>query len=87
MKISTQQLEKVLKGDAKTPDKEKVDDAVIRLTDAELIRRVKDKVNNTPDREDMVAELKAKIESGEYNPSGDEIADTMIRRAIADRIE
>ena len=33
-----------------------------------------------------IAELKAKIEAGEYNPTGDEIADAMIRRSIADRI-
>ena len=30
------------------------------------------------------AARRARIEAGEYNPTGDEIADTMIRRAIAD---
>lgn len=85
MKISTQQLEKVLQGE--TPASEKVDEAVIRLTDAELIRRIKDKVNKMPDRDDMVAKLKAKVESGQYNPTGDEIADAMIRRTVADRLK
>jgi negative regulator of flagellin synthesis FlgM len=39
-----------------------------------------------PDREDMIAEIKAKIEAGDYQPSSDEIADAMIRRSIADHI-
>lgn len=86
MKISTQQLEKVLKGEGNTLDTAKVDEAVIRLTDSELIQKVKDSVKSMPDRDAMVAELKAKIEAGQYNPSGDDIADTMIRRTIADRI-
>jgi anti-sigma28 factor (negative regulator of flagellin synthesis) len=34
----------------------------------------------------MVASLKARIEAGEYNPTSHEIVDTMIRRAIADRM-
>lgn len=55
--------------------------------DADLIAKVKSDVMAMPDREEMVADLKARIEAGTYNPSGDEIADTMIRRAIADRIK
>ncbi len=86
MKISTEQLNKVLAGEATTADKDKVDAAVIRLTDADLIAATVAKVNELPDREDFVAELKAKIENGTYNPTGEEIADTMVRRAIADRI-
>ena len=37
-------------------------------------------------RDDVVAELRARIEAGEYNPTGSEIAEAMIRRAIADRV-
>lgn len=37
-------------------------------------------------REEVVAELKAKIEKGEYKISGEEIADMMIRRLQADKI-
>lgn len=86
MKISTEQLNKVLEGKADTPVTEKVDEAVIRLTDKELISETVAKVNATPDRMNMVEELKAKIEAGTYNPTGEEIADSMIRRNIADRI-
>ena len=57
-----------------------------RPEDAELIRQVVQEVLNMPEREDRIADLKARIEAGTYNPSGDEIADAMIRRAIADRM-
>lgn len=84
MKISTQQIEEIKKGNPVSQTQ--VDAAVIRLTDADLISELTAKVNEMPDRDEMVAELKAKIESGAYHPTGEEIADTMIRRAIADRI-
>lgn len=54
--------------------------------DQDLIKKVKADVMAMSDREEMIADLKARIEAGTYNPTGDEIADTMIRRAIADRI-
>ena len=57
-----------------------------RPEDAELILAVVKHVQQLPDREDRIAELKARIEAGTYNPSGDEIADAMIRRAIADQM-
>lgn len=57
-----------------------------RPEDAGLIKEVVQSVHDLPVREDRVAELKAKIEAGQYNPTGDEIADAMIRRAVADRI-
>lgn len=87
MKISIEQLNKVVSlGGEVTPPAAKVDEAVIRLTDGDLIRDVVQSVQDMPDREEMVADLKARIEAGTYNPSGEEIADAMIRRAIADRI-
>ncbi|MBX3118073.1 MAG: flagellar biosynthesis anti-sigma factor FlgM [Fimbriimonadaceae bacterium] len=52
----------------------------------EMVEAVTKLVVEMPDREDRVAELKAKIESGQYNPTGDEIADAMIRRNIADQV-
>lgn len=84
MKISDKQIEEIKKGNPVA--QQKVDAAVIRLTDAGLIADVTAKVNAMPDREDMINELKAKIEAGEYNPTGEEITETMIRRAIADKI-
>lgn len=84
MKISTQQIEEIKKGNP--VGQTKVDAAVIKLMDADLIAEVTAKVNAAPDREEMIADLKARIEAGTYNPTGDEITETMIRRAIADRI-
>jgi negative regulator of flagellin synthesis FlgM len=43
-------------------------------------------LNAVPDiRADRVAELKAKIESGEYNVSGRDVAESLLRRA-ADKL-
>jgi negative regulator of flagellin synthesis FlgM len=52
---------------------------------AQEIQRVKKLVNSVSDvREDVVQSLKARIESGNYNISGADIADLMVRRAVAD---
>lgn len=37
-------------------------------------------------REDVVASLRARVESGSYQVSGEQVAEMMIRRLIADRI-
>lgn len=53
----------------------------------EAIEVARKAISNTPDiREDIVNELKAKIESGQYNVSGADIAEMMIRRMKADSI-
>lgn len=57
-----------------------------RAEDARLVEDVVASVKGMDDREDRIADLKARIEAGAYNPTGAEIADAMIRRAIADRI-
>lgn len=57
-----------------------------RETDWPMIDEITARVLAMPDREELVADLKARIAAGEYNPTGEEIADTMVRRAIADRI-
>ena len=87
MKVSNEQIASVLAHHgALTPESAVVDAAVIRVADKDLVESVVEKVKATPDREDRIAELKAKLDAGQYNPSGDDIADAMIRRAIADRI-
>ncbi len=87
VKISTEQINMIVsKGGEITPESARVDDAFIRLTDAQLIKAVAAQVDKIPDRDEMVAELRAKIAAGTYKPTGDEIADTMVRRIIADRI-
>jgi negative regulator of flagellin synthesis FlgM len=54
-------------------------------TTAQEIQQVKRTINRLPDiREQRVAELKASIENGTYNVSGEDIADLIIRRTLAD---
>ena len=50
-------------------------------------RRVAEIVDKEPEvREDVVASLRARIESGGYQVSGVEIAEMMVRRCLADRV-
>jgi len=58
-----------------------------RQREADIIKQVTAEVIAMPEREDLIADLKARIEAGNYNPTGDDIADAMIRRSIADRIQ
>ena len=55
---------------------------------AEEIADVKRLLDEMPDvREDRVKELSAKIASGAYKVSNEEIAEMMLRRNTADRVE
>jgi len=55
--------------------------------DAE-VARVKGIVDGLPDiREEQVQALKARIESGTYNVSSEDIADLIVRRAWADSMQ
>lgn len=57
-----------------------------RIEDRQLVDELTSEVVNMPDREEMIAALKARIEAGTYNPTAEEIVDGMVRRNIADRI-
>jgi len=90
MRISDNEVKKVLSGEYTLAHEitkiGEESDAARQEADQALVKQVTHAVIETPDREDMIASLKARVEAGEYNPTGDEIADTMIRRSIADRI-
>ena len=52
---------------------------------AQEILKVKKQISELPDvREARVQALKAQVESGTYNVSGEDIADLIIRRTLAD---
>ncbi len=52
---------------------------------AQEIVKVKKLISELPDvRESRVQALKAQVESGTYNVSGEDIADLIIRRTLAD---
>ncbi|MFY9232948.1 MAG: flagellar biosynthesis anti-sigma factor FlgM [Fimbriimonadaceae bacterium] len=87
MRISDTEVQKILNGSAVVNDIVELDESrEKREADKPLVRLITRQVIDMPDREDMVAELKARVDAGEYNPSGDDIADAMIRRSIADRV-
>jgi negative regulator of flagellin synthesis FlgM len=89
MRISDTQVKKVLSEDWAAYNHEligSISKPTGKDTDKDLIRKVTKDVIAMGDREDMIAELKAKIEAGQYNPTSDEIVDAMIRRSIADRL-
>ncbi len=87
MKISTEQLEKIKAlGGQVTPPGSVVDTAVIKLMDRELISNVVSDVKSMPDREEMIAEIKARLDAGTYQVTADEVVDAMVRRAKADQV-
>ncbi len=54
---------------------------------AQEIRQIQFLLDEIPEvREEIVQELRRKIEAGEYNVSSAEIADLIVRRAIADNV-
>lgn len=90
MRISDNEVKRILQGQQAIVDQildieQGIDDPVFEI-DPKVVKEVARRVMEMPDREDVIAELKARIEAGTYNPTGDEIAEAMIRRAIADRV-
>lgn len=87
MRISKEQLNKLVSTASYPADERaKADSAVIRLMDAGVVRSAVQEILEMPDREELVARLKARIEAGEYDPSGDDIAEAMLRRAVVDSL-
>jgi anti-sigma28 factor (negative regulator of flagellin synthesis) len=98
MQISAIEVAKLLtaQGPAR-PKSRKADLGFVEITadslpkaaepDSAEVSRVAKMVADAPDmRDDIVMELKERIDKGEYNISGEEIADMMIRRMKADNI-
>lgn len=86
MRISDNEVKKILSGTAIVRDIEFIGQVLDREADEKLAHDVTQDVLAMGDREDQIADLKARIEAGTYNPTGAEIADAMIRRSIADRV-
>ncbi len=88
MRISDNELKKVIN----TTPTDIVDQIVEigehigRAEDQALVEKLTAEVVAMPDREEMIAELRARIEAGTYNPSAEDIVDGMVRRSIADRV-
>ena len=87
MQISDTEVKKILEQTSLVREIEGVGQARQRAEDADTVTRLVEDVKSMPDREDRIADLKARIEAGNYNPTGAEIADAMIRRSIADNVK
>ena len=95
MQISTEEINKLRSGvkENRRPEQLGLMDAPIDLSkmpgigvSAAEVEELKALIEALPDvREDRVAELKRQIENGTYHVSSNEIADLMMRRALADR--
>jgi anti-sigma28 factor (negative regulator of flagellin synthesis) len=85
MQIRKEQIDALRRAQEDGLSQAKVDEATIRLLDKDLITETVQKVHAAPDREARIAELKARLAAGEYQVTGEEIAEAMIRRAAADR--
>ena len=87
MKISLEEVDRIRH--SITPDSDLPMGTVLEdvRTRSEEVQSVKDNLAQLPEvREDIVAALKARIDTGTYNVSSEEIADLMVRRAYADSI-
>jgi anti-sigma28 factor (negative regulator of flagellin synthesis) len=87
MQISDNEIKKILGSRNIVAAIVEIDDHRLKTDDQELIEDVTRQVIQMPDRTDRIEELKAKISSGTYNVTGEEIAESMIKRSIADRID
>ena len=98
MIISGKQIQNILKayGDNKPVKNTKAEkmaatqqkDEVVLSTQAQEFAHILQKIKNMPDvREEKVQELTQRIQSGEYHVEAKEVADKMIGRVLADKIQ
>ena len=90
MQISTEELRRVIESvpnlTAEEAEPLSMLDQTISCRDAMLAMEIRATFDQCLDREDRVQELRAKIASGDYAPTGSDILDAMRRRNLADRI-
>ena len=89
MRISDAEIQKILSHPdtpALAEEIVKLEEARVRRQDQDLVRDLTASVIEMPDREEMIAQLRARVEAGTYNPTAEEIVDGMVRRAIADQV-
>ena len=101
MQISMEEVDRILQSRLKAgqsgQELHDVDAAIAGLAEAdspdvftrsEEVQRVKELIAEMPDvREDRVAEIQARLANGSYKVSSAEVADLMVRRALADTVE
>jgi len=88
MRISDAEVKRIINGPGKTIVEAivEVGEEHVRQQDQQMVHALSKEVLHMPDRDEMVEELRAQVASGQYNPTGEEIVDAMLRRAIADNV-
>lgn len=63
------------------------EESVVSALESSDMKMISDALARVPDtRDQIVASLKERIESGSYQVTGEQIAEMMVRRALADRM-
>jgi anti-sigma28 factor (negative regulator of flagellin synthesis) len=86
MQISDVEVKKIIHSKKLVAEIVEIGQERSKAEEAQIVKDVTQAVVAMPDREDRIAELKARIDAGTYNVTGAEIADAMIRRNIADKV-
>jgi len=88
MRISDAEVKKIINrpGQSIVEEIVEVGEEHVRQLDQQLVQALSAEVLKMADRDEVIEELRAQIASGQYNPSGEEIVDAMLRRAIADNV-
>lgn len=87
MRISDNEIKKVLSAPEDIVGQiVEIGEDLGRAEDQRLVEETSAKIMAMPDRNDVIADLQARIKAGTYNPTADAIVDGMVRRAIADRV-
>jgi anti-sigma28 factor (negative regulator of flagellin synthesis) len=89
MRISDEEVKKIISGPGQA-----IVEAIVeageehgRQQDRQIVESLTAQIICMADRDDVIEELRAQIASGQYNPSGEEIIDAMLRRAVADNVK
>ena len=87
MRISDAEVKRIISGPGQSivEEIEKVGKENVRQQDKIMVKALTADIMGMQDRQDMIEELKAQIAEGLYNPSSDEIVESMVRRAVADQ--
>lgn len=93
MRISNEELQRITDMTKSSPLLESstharlTEHSVVSTLETQEMNMITQALSHVPDvREQIVASLKERIESGTYQISGEQIAEMMIRRSLADRI-
>lgn len=88
MRISDAEVKKIISHPESSVvrDIDSIEAARLQQQDQTMVEQLTTAIASYPDREELIAELRARIEQGTYRPSAENIVEGMVRRAIADQV-